>query len=441
MGMRWGSATALSGTPRVAVSIRHGARTRTLALSAPIFYGVCGAAALLATWYLGATLYLIFRDDMLASLMKREVDMQYGYESRIAALRSQLNRETSRQLVDQTVIEGKLRDMAARQIRIETRGALVAALAQRAGLANVAGVSAKPSVRNPLLAGAPPRAMPADASAYLPEEPILPAPVEKPRPVSADPRGASGAAPVGPAHLPESLSALDHAIDAVADAQLRALAALAAPAAAEASRIRSAFAVAGLTPERFQPKRDPRAAEGGIGGPFVPLPGETDHSPFVQEASLAQTALLEVERLRQTLNAVPLRQPLPGGIDVSSPFGARIDPFLGRPALHTGVDLKGDYGAQVRATAAGRVTIAERDGGYGNMVEIDHGNGLSTRYAHLSSFAVTEGERVAVGQVVGAIGATGRATGPHLHYETRIDGEPVDPIRFLRASARLLPSG
>ena len=118
---------------------------------------------------------------------------------------------------------------------------------------------------------------------------------------------------------------------------------------------------------------------------------------------------------------------------MSSPFGVRTDPFLGRPAMHTGIDLRGDIGEPAHATAAGKVTIAGWDGGYGNMVEIDHGNGLATRYGHLSEIDVKVGQIVRIGQVIGKIGSTGRSTGPHLHYETRINGEPVDPQKFLRA--------
>ena len=134
---------------------------------------------------------------------------------------------------------------------------------------------------------------------------------------------------------------------------------------------------------------------------------------------------------------MPLAGPLPGSPEVTSPFGARIDPFLGRPALHTGVDLKQEYGAEVRTTAAGRVSFAGQMGGYGNMVEVDHGNGLASRYAHLSHIDVAEGDTVSKGSVLGEVGSTGRATGPHLHYEVRIDGEPVDPMRFLDAGLRL----
>ena len=109
---------------------------------------------------------------------------------------------------------------------------------------------------------------------------------------------------------------------------------------------------------------------------------------------------------------------------VTSPFGYRADPFLGRLALHPGVDLAEAYGAEIHAAAAGRVVHAGPAGGYGNMVEIDHGNGLATRYAHMSETLVEEGQEVDKGAVLGRLGSTGRSTGPHLHYEVRVDGEP-----------------
>jgi murein DD-endopeptidase MepM/ murein hydrolase activator NlpD len=104
--------------------------------------------------------------------------------------------------------------------------------------------------------------------------------------------------------------------------------------------------------------------------------------------------------------------------------------------MHTGIDFRAPSGSPIRATAAGRVVESGWVGGYGNMVEIDHGHGLTTRYAHMSSLGVDVGETVARGDIVGKVGSTGRSTGPHLHYETRLDGEPMDPMRFLRAAQK-----
>ena len=104
--------------------------------------------------------------------------------------------------------------------------------------------------------------------------------------------------------------------------------------------------------------------------------------------------------------------------------------------MHTGIDFRGETGDPIYATAAGTVSAAGWSGGYGRMVEVDHGNGFATRYGHLSQITVTVGDRIRVGQEVGRMGSTGRSTGPHLHYETRIDGEAVDPQKFLDAGAR-----
>jgi murein DD-endopeptidase MepM/ murein hydrolase activator NlpD len=115
----------------------------------------------------------------------------------------------------------------------------------------------------------------------------------------------------------------------------------------------------------------------------------------------------------------------------------RIDPFLGRPAMHTGLDFRGEIGDAIRATAGGVVVSAGWSGGYGRMVEIEHGHGLSTRYGHLSEIDVRVGQAVKTGQIVGRLGSTGRSTGPHLHYETRVEGDAVDPQKFLRAGTRM----
>ena len=176
------------------------------------------------------------------------------------------------------------------------------------------------------------------------------------------------------------------------------------------------------------------AAKSASGGPFVPLRvPHTGASAFDRQLYRVNLARAEIDQYAHALVTVPVRKPVSGEVDMSSPFGVRMDPFLGRPAIHTGIDLRGEVGEPVHATAAGRVTIAGRDGGYGNMVEINHGNGLATRYGHLSEIDVKVGQTVHIGEMIGKIGSTGRSTGPHLHYETRIDGEAVDPQKFLRA--------
>ena len=178
-------------------------------------------------------------------------------------------------------------------------------------------------------------------------------------------------------------------------------------------------------------------APAGSGGPFVPikLPGEGNS--FERAVARVKIARTQAEHLTRTLLRVPLRKPVNGEIDLSSTFGVRVDPFLHVAAMHTGLDFRGDTGDPIHATAAGTVVGAGWSGGYGRMVEIDHGNGLSTRYGHLSQIDVKVGDEIRIGQVIGRMGSTGRSTGPHLHYETRIDGDAVDPQKFLHAGARL----
>jgi len=144
----------------------------------------------------------------------------------------------------------------------------------------------------------------------------------------------------------------------------------------------------------------------------------------------------------QTHPASPIPTPTPGQVTdglglveqarVTSGFGQRADPFTGRQAEHHGVDLAAAEGSPIVAASDGVVRSAGPRGGYGNAVEVDHGNGLTTLYAHTSEVLVRPGETVAAGQVLAKVGHTGRATGAHLHFEVRVQGRPVDPVRALK---------
>jgi len=126
---------------------------------------------------------------------------------------------------------------------------------------------------------------------------------------------------------------------------------------------------------------------------------------------------------------VPESWPVRG--EISSGFGIRMDPFSGEGVRHAGLDIRAPYGSPVEATADGIVLLAEPDGGYGREILIDHGNGFSTMYGHLSQIRVVVGQEVKRGQIIGAVGMTGKATGPHLHYEVHVHDAPVDPMRYL----------
>jgi murein DD-endopeptidase MepM/ murein hydrolase activator NlpD len=133
------------------------------------------------------------------------------------------------------------------------------------------------------------------------------------------------------------------------------------------------------------------------------------------------------QRLKNMM--LPTAQPVPGS-HLGSHFGWRIDPFTGRSALHAGLDFQAPQGTPILAAAGGVVMVQEFHVGYGNMIDIDHGNGLVTRYAHASQTFVSKGEIVKPGQKIAAVGSTGRSTGPHLHFEVLVEGVPQDPQRF-----------
>ena len=245
------------------------------------------------------------------------------------------------------------------------------------------------------------------------------------------PRGVKAAATA----TPETLDAISRSIDDIELKQMAALDAISAKARARATYIREVLGEIGVDAAKLGAHR-PDSAQGG---PYIPISQSAGTSLFDTLSSEVQANLAMTDGLTRSLALVPLRRPF-AHADVTSSFGSRSDPFLGSAAMHAGIDFREEAGAPVRATAAGRIDEAGWAGGYGNMVEIDHGGGLATRYGHMSEVLVSRGDVVSIGQVIGRVGSTGRSTGPHLHYETRVRGEAVDPQRFLRAG-RLLDLG
>lgn len=173
---------------------------------------------------------------------------------------------------------------------------------------------------------------------------------------------------------------------------------------------------------------EPVIRRGGKGGPYVPSYFGANIG-FEEELNENLDKLAD---LNEIIASLPLGRPIQGA-SVESNFGSRIDPFNGRMAFHSGVDLAGPAGAQVKASNAGKVITAQYNGAYGNMVDIDHGYGVTTRYGHLSRILVQPGQQVAKGEAIGVQGSTGRSTGAHLHYEVRYRDKPMNPTNFLRA--------
>lgn len=204
--------------------------------------------------------------------------------------------------------------------------------------------------------------------------------------------------------------------------------------------VRRVIHSAGLDPDQFMQRYE---TVHGIGGPDVPmnavkLDGISD-AQFQNAYFKASAVLNQMDELLGAMRHVPLTVPVSGpGFERTSGFGGRIDPFTGRLSFHPGVDFAGPWGSTVRATAPGRVVWAGPQGGYGNLVEIDHGLGIHTRYGHLSSVLVRVGDTVAKGGPVGKLGSTGRSTGPHVHYEVSYDGALKNPSNFIEAGRHVL---
>ena len=382
------------------------------------FWIVVGTLVIMAVWSIATGTYFAFRDDVLSGLISRHAHMQIAYEDRIAALRGQVDRITSRQLLDQEQFERRLDALLKRQAILERRTTALADDTLTTGSIDRHKREKDARLQAPA------------APAPINDTIVFSAPPEREARLQAReaPRHSQYVTASNGAGLGGMLMRVSHSLDRVAQRQSGLLNGMEQHFDGKARRMRSVLSELGVKPGR-------PSAEGG---PFIPVkPPRAGANSFDRQLYRVNIARAEINRYRHTLVAVPVRKPLSGRLEVSSGFGVRRDPFLGRPAMHTGLDLRGEMGEPVRATASGRVKIAGWEGGYGKMVEIDHGHGLATRFGHLSKIEVKVGQKIHIGDVIGRMGSTGRSTGPHLHYETRINGEPVDPQKFLRAGIRL----
>jgi len=193
-----------------------------------------------------------------------------------------------------------------------------------------------------------------------------------------------------------------------------------------------------------------------VAGIVSAAPAIANDAPVATVAAVATTAATDLAGEQQfkalfqtwkkfdggsqtSIVAIPSVQPVTK-LMFTSNFGIRSDPFQGTARMHAGVDIPGPIGTPIYATADGIIAHADRQGGYGNLVEVNHGKGIATRYGHQSKILVSDGARVTRGQLIGLMGSTGRSTGSHLHYEVRIDGHAVNPIPFLTTADYLLAS-
>ncbi|WP_425373317.1 M23 family metallopeptidase [Mesorhizobium denitrificans] len=375
-----------------------------------------GTVATLAVGYLAATTYLVFRDDILSAASAHQARVQQSYEDRIAALRAQVDRITSRQMLDQQLVESKVTELLSRQSALSARhGKVTPAPAEQP---DAQGSDAQdietPSIETP--GQDKPQAMIDTDDASLKLASVMPLLSQ------SDGETSDSAAD----RADRNFVAINKSLQAVEADQIHKLDAMATSAYREASALGDALRTAGVNVEEDYGKDD-------VGGPLVPLDQAGMFDAKVKELD---EVLEHVSTLKQEAGAMPFSNPAPGR-SVSSRFGVRTDPLLGTPAMHSGMDFRAPTGTPILATGYGTVVEAGWNGGYGQMVEVKHANGFTTRFGHMSAIHVSVGDEVKPGDVLGEVGSTGRSTGPHMHYEVRRNGQAIDPSDFLAAGKRI----
>jgi murein DD-endopeptidase MepM/ murein hydrolase activator NlpD len=375
------------------------------------------AFAAIAIGYLLATSYLVLRDDLIGAATARQARMQQAYEDRISALRAQVDRITSRQLLDQQLMETKVGELLHRQSQLSQRHGRLEPILGRAVApvlpTTVPAPTAKPEIRAGLAADSP-----FELAGMAPA-------VAKPFSFWST-RNTSRTEESSADQADRLFVAINQSLRSIETEQLARITTLADSAYQTADAISDALESAGLPV-------DGDFGKSGVGGPLVAVGNPLGFETRVRELDEALDLL---ERMKKEARRLPIANPAPGRA-ISSTFGVRKDPLLGTPAHHSGMDFRAPVGTPARASAAGTVVKAGWNGGYGRMIEIEHSSGFTTRYAHLSKIGVKEGQVVGGGEVIGKVGSSGRSTGPHLHYEIRRNGEAIDPLRFLRAGKKV----
>ena len=352
------------------------------------------------------------RVTLMARLSKAEVDIAEG-QSRHQQVQAgvtewqkkvqQLSAERERALGERDQLRAQMKQLEQRLSLLQMRQ------------------PGRPATESPAAAVQPAPAIPTPAGEAA--SVAAAAPPSSAAEVSAAARVAGVLAPAQPA-APAAQPAAQPAVASVAPARAAPSVAVGRSGLAQFERV---LASAGVDVPHLYAQYGMRTGEGG---PFIPAP----RGASMPDSSLTPEKLAALSRI---VKALPVSAPLQS-YEIGSNFGVRGDPINGRASYHTGLDFRAPYMSPVYATAPGVVTYAGYRADYGKIVEIDHGHGITTRYGHLHRYTVSVGQRVAGHSQIGFLGSTGRATGPHVHYEVLVNGEPQDPTKFL-GLARLVP--
>ncbi|NKB51212.1 MAG: peptidoglycan DD-metalloendopeptidase family protein [Rhizobiaceae bacterium] len=392
------------------VTVRTDGKERIYKVNPLVTSALFCTGALLIIGLMASSSYLYLRDDLSQASLMRQAKMRHLYEDRISSLRTQVDLATSRQMLDQQVVENRVTKLLLRQNELGALQEHVSRLFKRSA---------------PL--------SPDSANAF-----VLPKKPQKNEVVLGLKLGSLVGTnnPFAQSHSAQRSTVVAHHEADILDSVESSLAQTERVQIAELSLLkqradRKLKKLASILSK--QGKKLPKNA--GVGGPLIELKGG---AALVDSINALDSTLGMLQKMRHAAQSLPHGSPTPGK-RISSRYGTRKDPFTKRAAVHGGLDYRARRGTPVRATASGRVIKAKRFGGYGKLVEVDHGDGITTRYAHLSKIRVKLGQRIKKGTRVGDVGSTGRSTGPHLHYEVRRGGRTLNPIHFVRLAKRLKP--
>jgi murein DD-endopeptidase MepM/ murein hydrolase activator NlpD len=378
-------------------------------------------------WLSFSSINVAFKDQLLALRERGMYDARLEYEDRIAELRNEVDRLNDRLMIDQSEYLGRADQIKLEFDRlVERHKRLVEFFHQYVARRSEGTLQTQTIQKLP-----PPSAEEGPADSHGDQSELEGGMLKRDtNAVTFAERYEQGFTSEGDAAMPlQDLKSHFRNYERMEIALLDEATSLAEQ---KADRARAIFNGLGLNAATVVSSSD---YPGGTGGPLVAV-GQADAPE--DEVTMRMERLFEIQeaygKLRHEALQLPLYMPLSDVVRMTSGYGIRRDPFRHTIAMHAGVDFKSGINSPVYATADGKVNIAGWEGAYGRMVEIIHDNGVATRYAHLSAITVAVGDKVRRGDMVGKLGNTGRSTGPHLHYETRVKGRAVDPVRFWQTS-------
>ncbi len=381
-------------------------------------------------WVAYATVNVAFKDQILALKERNEYRARLEYEDRIAELRSNIDRLNRRLLLDQRAYLAKVDEVRAEQDKLVDRHERLSEFFQNGWLPKPAAKSGAA----PLQPGGESVQQPEkQGNAITPRSSITTSPdtamVSLVPPLAVQQYKAEFATPE---QAMQPLQTLRSYMGQMETREASLLSQVTDYMDSRNAQLGEVYRTLGIDAGKVAISSS--YTPGNIGGPFVAASSTQLGSSLLASHVNELTDRLETwERLKHEAARLPLTRPMGPEHETSSGFGLRRDPFRRRPAMHAGIDFRGPVGSPVLAAAAGTVLTAGRNGGYGNLVVLRHENGVTTRYAHLSMIKVRAGQTVKRGDMIGKLGNTGRSTGPHLHYETRVGGRAIDPLKFWKA--------